>query len=84
MSHRTEITAKLGRAAGNGHRVLESLVDKPIVSVKAIERINGTTYAAANNLVAKLAEIGILEEVTGFARNRRFLYAPYVRLFSDG
>jgi Fic family protein len=27
--HRTAITEKLGRAAGNGHKVLESLFDKP-------------------------------------------------------
>lgn len=81
--HRTAIADHLGRAAGNGHRVLESLFDRPIVSVKDVQEVTGTTYPAANGLVARLAELGILVEVTGFARNRRFRYEPYVRLFSD-
>jgi len=81
--HRAAITAKLGRAAGNGHRVLESLFDRPIVTVADVETTNKTTYAAANNLVARLTELGILKEVTGYARNRRFRYEPYIRLFSE-
>ncbi|MNO05480.1 hypothetical protein D3C81_2268800 [compost metagenome] len=48
-----------------------------------IKGMTGTTYAAANTLVAKLVELGILLEMTGYARNRRFRYEPYVRLFID-
>ena len=81
--HRGAITAQLGRAAGNGHRVLESLFDRPIVSVSDVQQVIGTTYAAANTLVARLSHLGILVEITGHARNRRFRYEPYVRLFTD-
>jgi Fic family protein len=81
--HRAAITEKLGRAAGNGLKVLESLFDRPIVSVKNVNALTGTTYAAANSLVSRLAEIGILGEMTGYARNRRFRYAPYIALFDD-
>lgn len=81
--HRTAITDRLGRAAGNGHRVLESLFDRPIVSVADVRALTGTTYAAANVLVARLTELGMLLEMTGYARNRRFRYEPYVRLFTD-
>ena len=81
--HRAAITEKLGRAAGNGHRVLESLYNRPIVTVADVRALTGTTYAAANTLVARLAEVGILEEMTGYARNRRFRYGSYVRLFTD-
>lgn len=81
--HRAAITEHLGRAAGNGHRILESLFDRPIVSVNQVQEVTGTTYAAANNLVARLTELAILREITGYARNRRFRYEPYVRLFSD-
>lgn len=73
----------LGRAAGNGHRVLESLFDRPTVSVSDMRNVINTTYAAANNLVARLADLGILLEVTGCARNRRSRYGPYVRLALD-
>ena len=80
--HRTAITEKFGRATGNGHKVLQSLFDRPIVSVKDVERTIGATYAAANTTVSRLVEIGVLQEITGNARNRRFRYAPYIALFS--
>lgn len=81
--HRAAITANLGRAAGNGHKVLESLFDHPIISVNDVPKLTGTTYPAANSLVSRLVELGILAEVTGYARNRRFRYAPYIALFTE-
>jgi Fic family protein len=82
--HRSAITEGLGRAAGNGHKVLESLFDRPIVAVNDVRSLTGTTYAAANSLVTKLVEVGVLSEITGYARNRRFRYASYIELFADG
>ena len=81
--HRTLITDHLGRAAANGHRVLESLFERPIVSVNAIEALIATTYPAANNLVGRLEALGILREMTGQKRHRRFCYQPYIELFGD-
>lgn len=81
--HRTAITAQLGRAAGNGHKVLETLFDRPIVSVADVQKISNTTYAAANSLVSRLTQLGVLSEMTGYARNRRFRYAPYIALFNE-
>lgn len=81
--HRAAITAGLGRAAGNGHKILESLFDRPIVSVSDVQKLAGITYVAANNLVSRLTSLGIVIEVTGHARNRRFRYDPYVRLFTE-
>lgn len=81
--HRARITAQLGRAAGNGHRVLERLYQRPIVSVADVRAITGTTTPAANQLVARLVEHGVLSEVTGQKRHRRFQYSAYVRLFDD-
>jgi hypothetical protein len=46
--------------------------------------MTGTTYAAANSLVSRLVKLDVLSEMTGYARNRRFRYAPYIALFSDG
>ena len=82
--HRAVIIEHLGRAVGNGHKVLESLFHMPIVSVGNIQEILGTTYRSANSLVARLVKVGILKEITGYTRNRRFSYNPYIRLFSDG
>jgi len=81
--HRAAITAQLSRAAGNGHKVLESLFDRPIVAVNDVQKMTGTTYAAANSLVSRLVQLDVLSEMTGYARNRRFRYAPYIALFND-
>jgi Fic family protein len=81
--HRLAITDQLGRAAGNGHRVLEHLYEHPIVSVGDVQALIGMTYPAANDLVARLGTAGILQEITGYVRNRRFRYEAYVRLFDE-
>jgi Fic family protein len=81
--HRTMIDNNLGRAAGNGHRVLENLYMRPIVSVNQVRELIGTTYPAANQLVDRMAQIGIISEMTGHARNRLFYYTPYIRLFNE-
>lgn len=82
-THRREITEHLGRAAGNGHRVLERLYEQPIVSVKDVQGLLGTTFAGSNRIVQRLADLGILREVTGQARHRRFRYEAYIRLFEE-
>jgi len=79
--HRLMITDRLGRAAGNGHRILEHLYRRPIVSVNEVQELIGTTYPAANELVARLTTLGIVSEFTGNARNRRFIYHSYTSLF---
>ena len=81
--HRTLITEHLGRAAGNGHRVLEHLYKHPIISVKEVRSVTGTSNPAANQLVQKLVEQGIINEFTGQKRNRRFRYEAYIRLFEE-
>lgn len=82
-THRRLITDDFGRAAGNGQRVLERLYRQPIVSVANVQALINTTYPAANNLVDKLVRHGVLHEITGQRRNRRFLYRDYSALFHE-
>jgi Fic family protein len=82
--HRQLITDHFGRAAANGHRVLEYLYQRPIVSVGEIQTLIGTSYPAANNLVNQFKQHAILHEMTGQKRNRKFLYQSYFQLFQDG
>lgn len=81
--HRRSITDHLGRAAGNGHRVLERLYERPIASAGQERELLGTTFAGANQIVQRLVDLKILAEITGQARNRRFRYEAYVRLFDE-
>ncbi len=80
---RTKITDGLGRAAGNGHRVMDKLFDHPVVTVAAVREWLDVTAAAANTLVDRLVKVGLLREITGYARNRRFRFDPYLKLFEE-
>lgn len=80
---RSLVVEHLGRAAGNGHRVLESLYRKPIISVEDVQNLTGTTFPAANILIEKFVQQGILREFTGQKRNRRFRYSDYIGLFDE-
>lgn len=82
-SHRNLITEQFGRTAASGHRVLEHLYGHPIVSVIDLQQLIDRTYQSANDLVSRLVNHGILDEVTGQARNRVFMYRQYVNLFHD-
>ena len=82
--HVKAVGAGLGYAVGKGLRVLDRMVLDPMASVAEIREITGTSYVAANTLVSRLAELGILHEATGHRRNRSFLYAPYVQVFAGG
>lgn len=82
-SHRDAIVDGLGRAAGNGHRILERLYERPILAVNDVRDQLNVTYPAANALVDRLVRLGVLAEMTGNARNRRFRYAPYIALFAE-
>jgi Fic family protein len=81
--YRARITEHLGRAAANGQRVMDRLFDHPIVSVATVREWLGLTPAGANQIVARLTGIGLLREITGYARNRRFRFEPYLRLFEE-
>jgi Fic family protein len=74
-------TEKLGYSVGNGHRVLEHLYERPIISVNEIRNVTATTYPAANQLVEPLVSLEVLREITGQACNRRFQSDAYVRAF---
>lgn len=82
--HRARVTDGLGRAAGNGHKVLEHLYQRPILAVADVEALTATSYTAANNLVSRMVELGVLVEATGYRRNRLFRYQAYIDLFGEG
>ena len=47
-ARRAAVTAGFGRAAGNGHRVLEALYRTPVVTVPDVRGIANLSYPAAN------------------------------------
>jgi hypothetical protein len=48
-----------------------------------VRQLLGTTFAGPNQIVQRFVDLKILAEMTGHARNRRFCYDAYVRLFDE-
>lgn len=77
-----KIRAKLGRRTDAGLRVIEAMYRHPIADVRLVAEWAGLSKAAANSLVEDLTAAGVLVELTGQARNRRFALGEYLGLFT--
>lgn len=77
------IAEHFGNHGGKAVRLLERLYGQPTVSVKDVSALLEIGFPNANALVAKFEKYDILKETAGRTRNRVFLYAPYVNLFSN-
>jgi Fic family protein len=81
--HRAVVVERMAGAAGNALKVLERLYSLPVITVTQVRELTGVSFQAANTLVQRFVEHGIVSEFTGRARHRRFRYAEYIGLFSD-
>ena len=73
--------AKIGKKAINGQRLVELLYCEPKVNGKTVAQKLGISIVSANGLLKAFVEIGILEEKTGFNRNRYYVFEEYVKIF---
>jgi Fic family protein len=64
--------------------ILEKLFFTPYVSVNDISAEFAISFQAASTLVSQLEKAGILKEITGRKRDKRYLYADYIRILSEG
>jgi Fic family protein len=71
------------KASINALRVHELLWRYPIVTIAFLQRELHLTFQGASGVVQRLVEIGVLEESTGYRRNRRFVYSEYLKLFDE-
>jgi Fic family protein len=82
-SHRQLIMDELGKGAGRGLQLLESLYQQPVVTNRSVAETLGIAPANATPLVGRLVDLRLLQEITGQRRNRRYVYRQYLDLFPD-
>jgi Fic family protein len=73
-----------GKGSAMLGRALDALFASPIITPSALAKRLDISYPTANGVIAKLEELAMLREVTGYRRNRRFAYKPYLDLFDTG
>jgi Fic family protein len=86
LTLREEDRARLageGKASGNLLRALDHLFAQPVTTPQFLASALGVRYATANNLIARLVDTGVLAEMTGYRRNRRFAYRKYLDMFEE-
>jgi Fic family protein len=73
--------SKIGKKSINGQRLVELLYSEPKVNGKTVAEKLGISIVSANGLLKTFVEIGIIEEKTGFNRNRYYVFEEYVKIF---
>ncbi|GMQ30184.1 Fic family protein [Algoriphagus confluentis] len=76
-----QIEEGFGRRSAMGKKLLHGLFQEPTITVEKAAQITGLSFKAANDLVVLFREKGILEEQTGQARNRVFVFVDYLKAF---
>lgn len=64
--------------------ILEKLFYVPYVSVNDVAKEFSISFQAASTLVAQFETAGILKEITGRKRDKRYIYADYINILSEG
>lgn len=72
---------KLGKKQADAKRLIKALYSQPIVDVGQVEKMLDVHNSTANRMIRDIQELGILEELTGFKRNRIFAFKEYINLF---
>jgi Fic family protein len=80
--HRNIVATQFPRLGGT-YQLLEYLYQRPVITVNGAAKVTGLSYANANRLVMKFQEHGLLRQMDTYQRNRRFMYADYLAMFSD-
>lgn len=69
------------KATKNIIHLSKYLFSQPRVTIKDVQNELKISVPAANKLVAKFVSLGILKEVSGFKRNRYFVFEDYLKIF---
>lgn len=73
----------MGKRINNAKKLINFLYRKPLINVKNVENHLNITTKPANAIIQEFVKLGILEEVTGYKRNRLFLFKEYYKLFAN-
>jgi len=72
---------KIGSKIDKGQQLMKQLFQKPIVDSKQISELLKISPSTANRLINDFIELKILSELTGYKRNRKFMFKEYFKIF---
>lgn len=69
------------RRQKNAQLLLQSLYKRPVVTVKSVRELLEVQTNTASSLIKDFSSYKILREITGYKRNRSFVFDEYLKLF---
>jgi Fic family protein len=82
---KTDIETKrlptLGSKIEKAQILLKQLFQNPIMDSKQVSDLLNISPATANRLINDLMKLNILTELTGYKRNRKFMFKEYFKIF---
>ncbi len=72
---------KLGSKVDKGQQLIKQLFQVPITDSKQVAEFLQISPSTANRLINDLIELKILTELTGYKRNRKFMFKEYFNIF---
>ncbi len=73
--------AELGSRAQNGRLILKHLYTFPLTDAQSVQDITKQSLPSCYTLIDKLEEIGLLHEITGTQRGKKYIFKEYLQLF---
>jgi Fic family protein len=71
----------LGSRAANARKIVYALYQHPAIDAAKVGKVADISPASAYKLIGDLERLGILNEVTGGKRGKRYLFTRYIQLF---
>ena len=71
----------LGSKVEKAQLLLKQLFQVPITDSKQVSELLQISPSTANRLIKDLIELNILSELTGYKRNRKYMFGEYFRIF---
>lgn len=75
------LVLSFGRRAENAQIIVNRLYNRPAITIAEAVELLGVSHTAATSLIKLLAEAGVIREMTGYQRNRVYVFERYLALF---
>ena len=72
-----------GKKVPNAKKLLDHLFTQPIITAQEVSALLETSAVSSYKIINDFIQMGILEESTGFKRNRYFVFRKYLNIFQQ-
>ncbi len=75
---------KLGIRTKKGIEILKLLFESPIITTSKLVEKMEIAHSTANRFLSDFEKLNIIEEYTGFKRNKKYIFKAYFEIFNSG